>query len=112
MRWLPSVVLVLPLLFGSLSPSTDVRLRDLAGPVSFRLLDWETLHLADSAGRLWLGLTSANTATNADGDLLREYFATPVAARAGLHATAEGALEREVGQAYRGAGLTQSPPLA
>ena len=47
LRWLPGVLLLLPWLVGPLAPANDVRIRGLAGPAGFRLLDWETVHLAE-----------------------------------------------------------------
>ena len=47
LRWLPSLVLLVPWLIGPITPSNEVRMRDLAAPYAFRLLDWETEHLAD-----------------------------------------------------------------
>ena len=56
LRWLPSLVLLVPWLIGPIAPPNEVRIRDLAAPSAFRLLDWETVHLADHAPRLWTGL--------------------------------------------------------
>jgi hypothetical protein len=112
LRWLPSVLLLLPWLLGPLAPSNDARIRDLAGADAFRLLDWETVHVGERAGRLWAGLVGdAATADPAsDADTLGAYF------RAGsrkpdLRPAAEAALERVVAAAYREGGLTRSEPL-
>ena len=43
LRWLPGLVLLLPCLLAPATPSNAIRIRDLAGPYSFRLLDWETV---------------------------------------------------------------------
>jgi hypothetical protein len=111
LRWLPSVALLLPWLFGPPSPSNEVRIRDLAGPTSFRLLDWETVNLGQRAERLASGLFGDRPPTTDDGTTLRGYFGTPVAARATLRPAAEAALERVIGGAYGAAGLTRSMPL-
>lgn len=110
LRWLPSVLLVVPWLLGAPSPSNEVRIRDLAGTASFRLLDWETLNLAERGGRLLGGLLGQTDVTDADAALLRAYFARG-ASRDGTRASAEVALERLVGRAYAGQGLTRSQPL-
>ncbi|HEY0583376.1 MAG TPA: hypothetical protein VGE94_14420, partial [Chloroflexota bacterium] len=108
---MPSIALLLPWLFGPLSPSNEVRIRDLAGPTSFRLLDWETVNLGQRAERLASGLFGDRAPTSEDGTTLRGYFGTPVAARATLRPAAEAALERVIGEAYGAAGLTRSMPL-
>ena len=112
LRWLPSVLLLLPWLLGPLAPSNDTRIRDLAGADAFRLLDWETIHVGQRAGRLWAGLFGepGTASTASDADTLGAYF------RAGSHKPdlrpeAEAALERVVAAAYRDGGLTRSEPL-
>jgi hypothetical protein len=106
----PSALLLLPWLFSPLAPSTEARLRDLAAPSSFHLLDWETVHVAERAGRLWTGLTAGMASAPDDADTLRTYFRAR-ARRAELRSGAELALERVVGQAYRDAGIPRSEPL-
>jgi hypothetical protein len=112
LRWLPSVVLLLPWLLGPIAPSNDARIRDLAGPAGFRLLDWETVHLAERVGRLWAGLVGGVGSSNAasDADTLTAYFRTG-SRRPDLRPGAEAALERVVGSAYQAGGLTRSEPL-
>jgi hypothetical protein len=110
LRWLPSVLLLLPWLLGPIVPSNEARIRDLAGPSGFRLLDWETVHVGERAGRLWAGLFGAAEATSADADTLRAYFRAG-SQRAELRPQAEAALERVVAGAYRNGGLTRSEPL-
>ncbi len=112
LRWLPGVLLLLPWLVGPLTPSNDARIRDLAGPSGFRLLDWETMHLGERAGRLWTGLVGSAAAADAaaDADTLHAYFRGP-ARPSDLRAGAEAALERSVAAAYRDGGLTRSEPL-
>src|SRR5579859_95648 len=110
LRWLPSLVLLLPWLLGPIAPSNDARIRDLAGPAGFRLLDWEMAHVGERAGRLWAGLVGSDDATAADTDALGTYFrAGP--RRADLRPQAEAALERLVASAYRAGGLTRSEPF-
>src|SRR5579859_6717569 len=104
LRWLPSVLRLLPWLLGPLAPSNDARIRDLAGPSSFRLLDWETVHLSERAGRLWAGLVGSASVNSSDADTLRTYFATSVRP-AGLRPQAEAALEHVVAQAYADGGV-------
>jgi hypothetical protein len=111
LRWAPSIVLLLPWLLGPGPPSNAQRIRELAAPSAFRLLDWETIHLGERAGRLWAGLSGApDTAAPSDPDTLRAYFrAGP--RRAELRGTAEAAMERLVAQAYRDGGVSRSEPL-
>src|SRR5205814_2785581 len=97
-------------LVGPLAPANDVRIRGLAGPAGFRLLDWETVHLAEQLTALWAGLTQPSNATDADGDTLRTYFQDK-SRRAELRSAAQAALEHEVAQSYRDAGVTRSEPL-
>jgi hypothetical protein len=111
LRWLPSAVLLLPWLLGPLAPDNAARIRDLASPVSFRLLDWESQHLADKASALWGGLTGTPEATASDTVALKAFFAAG-ADRAALRPAAETALQHVVAQAYRDRGLTQSQPVS
>jgi len=87
-----------------------VRIRDLAAPSAFRLLDWETVHLADHAPRLWTGLFGGIDTAGADADLLQGYFRAG-ASRVDKRTQAEAALERVVSQAYLDAGMRRSEPL-
>jgi hypothetical protein len=111
-RWLPSLLLLLPWLLGPIAPSTEQRVRELTGPTAFRLLDWETIHLGQRLGRLWSGLRTTGDAVVSDADraTLAAYF-RPGANRAALRPAAEAALERAVGEAYRRDGLVRSQPL-
>src|SRR5690349_24605932 len=111
LRWLPSLVLLLSWLVTPLQSSTQTRIRDLTSPSSFRLLDWETVHVGQKAGDLWQGLTGAWTAAPSDTDTLRAYFA-PGADRTTLRPGAEQALERVVAQAYRDGGMNALQPVA
>ncbi len=111
LRWLPSALLLVPWLLGPLAPSNDARIRELSGPFGFRLLDWETVHLAERASRLWEGLTGSVAASPSDWDTLRAYFG-PRARPLELRGAAEIATEHVVAQAYRDVGLTRSEPLA
>jgi hypothetical protein len=110
LRWLPSAVLLLPWLLGPLAPDNAARIRDLASPASFRLLDWESQHLAEKATALWGGLTGAAVVSASDSAALEAFFA-PGADRATLRPAAEAALQHVVAQAYRERGLTQSQPV-
>jgi hypothetical protein len=110
LRWLPSVLLLLPWLVAPAQPSTAARIRDLASTTSFRLLDWETQHLADKTAALWQGLTITPAAPGSDADMLRAYFA-PGADRGALRPQVETALQDEVAQAYRDGGLGSQQPL-
>jgi hypothetical protein len=110
LRWLPGIVLLLPWLLAPVAPSNEARIRDLAGPYSFRLLDWETRNLADRATRLWAGLVDTGSVQPSDADTLTAYLqarARPQEQRAQV----EAALEHLVGQAYQAGGLTRSEPL-
>jgi hypothetical protein len=110
LRWLPSLVLLLPWLLAPTAPANETRIRDLAGPSSFRLLDWETVQLGERADRLWAGLVGTTALRPSDGDTVKAYFqSTPRPAEA--RAEVEAALERLVGQAYQGGGVGGSASL-
>jgi hypothetical protein len=113
LRWLPSALLLLPWLAAPLVPANEARLRDLAAPSSFHLLDWETVHLGERIGRLWDGVMSDSSASSApsDSNTLRRYFGAR-ARQPELRSDAEVAMERVVARAYRDAGVSQSEPLA
>jgi hypothetical protein len=111
LRWVPSAVLLLPWLLGpATGPSNDVRVRELSGAVSFRLLDWETLHLGERAGRLWSGLVGSQQPADADAVQLRDYFRGATSARPD-RSSIEAALERLVANAYEQQGVQRSEPL-
>jgi len=110
LRWLPSLVLLVPWLLGPSAPSTSERIRDVVAPVSFRLLDWETVHVSERIGRLWGGLLGPTDAKPSDADILRAYFQAG-ARRPELRPAAEAAIERAVSDAYRDGGLGRSLPL-
>jgi hypothetical protein len=110
LRWLPSLVLLVPWLIGPIAPSNEVRIRDLAGPYAFRLLDWETVHLADHAAELWLGLFGGADTSTADAAFLQSFFRAGSSWAEG-RTQAEAALERVVAAAYTNDGLTRSQPL-
>lgn len=110
LRWLPSIALVVPWLFGPVAPSTELRIRDAAGPVAFRLLDWETVHLGERLGRLWSGLVGDDRLGASDAATLRAYFERG-APRDRMRPTAEIAMEHAVADAYRQAGLDRAAPL-
>ena len=61
LRWLPGILLLLPWLLAPVAPANETRIRDLAGPYSFKLLDWETIQLSERAARLWSGLFGPTT---------------------------------------------------
>ena len=110
LRWLPSLVLLVPWLLGPAAPSTSERISDVAAPVSFRLLDWETLHVGERVGRLWGGLFGPADPSPSDADTLRAYFQAG-SRRPELRSAAEAAIERAVSDAYRDGGLGRSQPL-
>jgi hypothetical protein len=99
-----------PWLLAPLAPPNDARIRDLAAPSAFGLLDWETVQLGARLGRLWGGLTTSSEPPASDNETLRAYFRRGER-RDEFRAAAEPALERVVAQAYREAGLTQSEPV-
>jgi hypothetical protein len=107
LRWLPTLLVLLPWLLMPLVPSSEARLRELSGAVAFRFLDWETVNLRDRAGRLWSALSGAPSLD--DADILRAYFGDP--AQREQTAQAEGAIERVVSSAFVEAGVTRSMPL-
>jgi hypothetical protein len=112
LRWLPSAVLLVPWLLGPLAPSNEARIRDLAGPSGFHLLDWETVHLAERGGRLWEGLFGPTTEpSSAEAATLRAYFDAGLP-RAERRPVAEAVLERVVSRAYREAGVARSEPVS
>jgi hypothetical protein len=102
--------LLVPWLLGPAAPSEAARIRDLSSADSFRLLDWETVHVGQKLGTLWAGLSGSTAATSTDADVLRAYFAQsphPADSRS----AAETALEHLVAQAYRDDGVTRSEPF-
>ncbi len=111
LRWLPGLLLLAPWLLSPVTPANDARIRDLASPVQFRLLDWETVHLAEKLGALWSGLTQAVSTSPSDADTLRAYFGD-ASRRDALRPAAEAALQRVVANAYQGAGITRSEPVS
>jgi hypothetical protein len=111
LRWLPSVVVLLPWLLGPAMPSNAARLRDLSGASSFRLLDWETVNLGERAARLWRGLTGAAGQTPEDARTLQAFFSR-ARSQSDDRPAVEAALERTVSQAYTRAGVTRSEPVA
>jgi hypothetical protein len=106
MRWLPAGLVLLPWLFGPAAPANDVRVRDLSSGAAFRLLDWETVALAQRADRLWTGLLGEPPHDDRDDAVIRAFFR-----RTALRADAEPALERVVAQTYTAEGLARSTPL-
>jgi hypothetical protein len=110
LRWLPGLVLLVPWLLAPATPSNAIRIRDLAGPYSFRLLDWETVQLGERADRLWAGLFGTVSVRPSDAETLTAYFrATPRPSE--QRPQVEAALERLVGQAYRDGGLVRAQPV-
>jgi hypothetical protein len=110
LRWLPGMVLLLPWLLAPVAPSNDARIRDLSGPYSFRLLDWETVQLGGRAARLWDGVFGATSVHASDAEMLRDYFQSTTR-RQEQRSQVEAALERLVGQAYEAGGVSRSEPL-
>jgi hypothetical protein len=101
---------LVPWLLAPAVPSNAIRIRDLAGPDSFRLLDWETVQLGERLDRMWAGLFGTTAVRPSDADMLKAYFqATP--RRPELRPQVEAALERLVGQAYWAGGLDRSQPM-
>jgi len=110
LRWLPSLLLLVPWLLAPTTPSNAIRIRDLAGPYSFRLLDWETEQLGQRVDRIWAGLVGTTSVRPSDADALKAYFqATPRSPE--LRPQVEAALERLVGQAYQDGGLDRAQPM-
>jgi hypothetical protein len=110
LRWLPCLLLLVPWLLAPASEGTDTRIRDLSGPSSFSLLDWETTQLGQRLPRLWSGLTTTADPTTDDAAALRSYFRTPLRDRVSQRPVAEAAMERVIGAAYRGEGVLQAEP--
>lgn len=110
LRWLPAVLVLLPWLAAA-TPTTDQRITELAGPASFRLLDWEVVHLGQATGRLWAGLASSNPPRPEDSATVQAYFRATGAERERLRPAAEAAIERSVGAVYAHNGVvrTESP---
>jgi hypothetical protein len=102
--------LLLPWLLAPGTPPEVSRIRDLSSPYSFRLLDWEAVHVGEKLGALWAGLSGGDTGdTSGDDEVLHAYFAqSPHPAE--LRPAAETALEHLVAQAYRGDGVLSSQP--
>ena len=74
LRWFPSLVLLVPWLLAPTTPSDTARIRDVASPHAFSLLDWETAHLVADTGSLWAGLFGTTTPTDSDAQVVRTYF--------------------------------------
>jgi hypothetical protein len=110
LRWLPSLLLLVPWVFGPTLPSNTARIRELASPNAFSLVDWETRQLAANAGGLWTGLFGSPTSTDADVQLLHTYFSDR-ASRADLRGSAQVAIEHVVTQAYVEDGLANVEPI-
>jgi hypothetical protein len=111
-RWLPSLLLLLPWLLGPAAPSEASRIRDLSSTVSFRLLDWETVHVGQKLGALWAGLSGARGDSTGDASVLRTYFSHSPHSEA-LRPAAETALQHLVTQAYRDGGVNaNTQPLS
>ena len=111
LRWVPTLLLTVPWLMGPVQPSTETRVRDLAGPSTFRLLDWETVHVGQNLTALWTGLFGSVQPEPSDAETVRAYFAEPVERRALMRPRVEAALDRLVTAAYVSAGLTRGQPL-
>ncbi|MDQ3808732.1 MAG: hypothetical protein M3336_00405 [Chloroflexota bacterium] len=110
LRWLPTLLVLLPWLFGPAAPPNDWRIRQIAAPTSFGMLDWETLALAQRVSRLWRGLVGS--ARDADGEVetLRAYFRAG-SERGQLRVPTEVALEAMVSRAYEEQGLHRGAPV-
>jgi hypothetical protein len=111
LRWLPSVLLLLPWLLAPAMPSGTARIRDLASPNAFSLVDWETRQLAANAVPLWAGLFGSPTPTDGDIQALRAYFANPPD-RGEQRSAAQTAMEHVVTRAYIEGGLSQIAPVS
>ena len=101
----------MPWLLAPPAPDSAARVRDVAAPSGFSLMDWETVHVSERLGRLWSGLTTTDATARSDADTLRLYFQDR-SQRQALHSSAEQAIERLVAQSYRDAGLAGSEPVA
>jgi hypothetical protein len=111
LRWLPTLALLIPWLLSPRIPSVEARIRDLAGPTSFGLLDWEIVRLVERAPRIWEGLFAVRTPDTTDTEMLNWYFQADRAARDRLRPAAEVAIERAVARAYAAAGAGSEQPL-
>jgi hypothetical protein len=122
LRWLPAVLVLLPWL-ASTQPTVDGRIQQLAAPDSFRLLDWEAVHLAQRADRIWAGLVGGAQPRAGDGAAVAAYVAaqaSPTAQPTGLTAASQGAerqhlrpaaeaaIERAVADVYRRQGAARA----
>jgi hypothetical protein len=104
------VLLLLPWLLAPATPSGTARIRDLASPNAFSLVDWETRQLAVNAVPLWTGLFGSPTPSDADVQVLHAYFSDG-SSRANLRGSAQAAMEHVVTRAYTDDGLSQVAPL-
>ncbi len=93
-------------------PSVELRIRQEAAPLTFRLLDWEVSRIAERAPRIVAGLLGRHQhAGAADRQAAAAYFAASAGARDALRPEAEAAVERALGSVAATEGLTLGVPL-
>jgi hypothetical protein len=109
-RWLPTVLLLLPWLLGPRAPTNADRIRTLASPNAFNLLDWETRQLSTDVGPLINGLAQTAPLDDSDIATVRAYFVDK-ADRGARRPAAQHAIERAVAEAYTRDGLHAVQPL-
>lgn len=107
-RWLPAMLLAGSWLGGASDVSVEARVQLLAGPSTFRLLDWELTNLGSHSGRLFSGLVGTPELSPLDREAASAYLLAEPAARSPHRARAEAAIERAVARTYarHGAGQT------
>lgn len=98
-RWLPVILLAGSWLAGPHQLGVESRAQLLAGPLAFRLLDWEVASLVPRLGRLFAGLAGAPELSSLDRELASSYLLTEPSAREALRSRAEPAIERAVARA-------------
>jgi hypothetical protein len=111
--WIACGIVAILLLIGNAPPPPEIRIRQMAAPLGFPLVDWHLARLAERADSIGLGLLGARPVpTMDDRAAVATYFATRPADRAPLAPAAESALEHAVSNVLWQEGLTSSAPWA
>ncbi|MCC7369725.1 MAG: hypothetical protein IT306_14945 [Chloroflexi bacterium] len=105
------LVALLLLLIGNTPLPAELRVRQLAAPLAFPLVDWHLARLAERGDRIGLGLLGAHPVPGpADRAAVAAYFAARPSDRQPLAVPAERAFERAVSDVLWQEGLTTAAP--